>query len=296
MFEPILEQAPAKRQLNQMIESGRLPFGLLLYGPVAVGKTKLVTSFVRKVLCRGSKQWDCPCSPCKKVLNKVHPDVHLVAPNEQGRITVETVRSVVQHMELKPNEAPRKFVLFEQAEAMNSQASNALLKVLEEPLGNATLVLSTGFINRVLDTIRSRCQLVRCNFLSDSALGELLQGVGQVYDESVIELMNGSFTPDVIPKELNLLKNAWQMKDLEEPHTVDSDSLRRELVYMGSSLAEMLRTGHYRVHEMEFRRVPAHLVLGLFNQVDRSLHFLKRGVKPYLVLHYIHNRIREVQR
>jgi DNA polymerase-3 subunit delta' len=97
------------------------------------------------------------CQACRKIDHQNHPDLHILEP-EGSSIKIEQVRAFQRDLNLKPLEAPRKICIIEQAEAMTVGAANALLKTLEEPRGDSLLILLTDQPNRLLETIRSRCQ------------------------------------------------------------------------------------------------------------------------------------------
>jgi DNA polymerase-3 subunit delta' len=90
-----------------------------------------------------------------------HPDRFVLVPEEGKRIIkVEAVRALIEQLMLTTTISPRKVALIAPAEAMNVHAANALLKTLEEPLGQAVIILLSHDPSRLPATIRSRCQLV----------------------------------------------------------------------------------------------------------------------------------------
>ena len=93
----------------------------------------------------------------RKIDHQNHPDLHVLEPDGNS-IKIEQVRSLQKGLNLKPLEANRKICLIEEAESMTLGAANALLKTLEEPRGDTLLILLTAYPNRLLETIRSRCQ------------------------------------------------------------------------------------------------------------------------------------------
>ena len=116
------------------------------------------------------------CRACRKTLAGIHPDIIKIAPalDSQGRkkreITVDQIRGMVAAAQVVPNEGRRKVFLMEDADSMNRQAQNALLKLLEEPPRTAAFVLCCANERQLLDTVRSRCELLRAN--EDAAEGE----------------------------------------------------------------------------------------------------------------------------
>lgn len=102
------------------------------------------------------------CSPCRRIDSGAHPDVLWIRPESKSRvITIDQVREVLHVVSLKPTEARTKVAVLVDADRMNSQAANAFLKTLEEPPGNAALILLSTQPQNLLETILSRCLFLR---------------------------------------------------------------------------------------------------------------------------------------
>lgn len=155
----------AVASLQRDIHDNRLRHAYLIAGPAGLGKRTLAAAFVRALLCE--RQIGCgECRPCKLVAAGNHPDVIHVAPVVSGKtvriekITIDRIRELIKTLSLKPAEAARRIALVAGFETANEEASNAFLKTLEEPPGNAILVLTADNAESLLPTIRSRCEIV----------------------------------------------------------------------------------------------------------------------------------------
>lgn len=144
----------------------RFPSAVLLSGPEGVGKIQLAEAIAAALLCRPAREAKTgkvalPCGECKScrlMSGQTHPDFLEVVPEETGKmIKVDQVRSLTDFVYARPQIAPRRVVLLHPAEAMNLNASNALLKTLEEPSPDTFLILVSSHPARLLPTIRSRC-------------------------------------------------------------------------------------------------------------------------------------------
>ncbi len=159
---PLPWQTEHWQRLFQQCELQQLPHALLLAGPPAVGKRRFAAALVAMLLCRQPAASGLACGACRSCLLRIagtHPDAHWVAPEDAGKIIkIDQVRAVVNFVAQTAQQGGRKVIVVEPAEAMNRSAANALLKTLEEPAGDAFLVLITDAPGRLLPTIRSRCQ------------------------------------------------------------------------------------------------------------------------------------------
>lgn len=156
MFEQILGHERQKDVLSRALENGRIAHAYLFHGPDGIGKRLIAVALAKAIVC--DEQRGCGnCIPCRKIDHQNHPDFHILEPDGNS-IKIEQVRSVQRDLSLKPLESPRKICLIEEAELMTTAAANALLKTLEEPRGDTLLILLCAQPNRLLETIRSRCQ------------------------------------------------------------------------------------------------------------------------------------------
>lgn len=137
----------------------------LLHGPQGIGKRAMAERLMARLLCQQPKGADA-CGHCKSCLllkAGSHPDNFVLEPEEVDKpIKVDQVRELVAFVVQTAQLAGRKVILIEPVEAMNVNASNALLKSLEEPSGDTVLLLVSHQPSRLLATIKSRCQQVAC--------------------------------------------------------------------------------------------------------------------------------------
>lgn len=117
------------------------------------------------------------CSNCRKVKNGTHPDVIEVRAEltKEGRrkneIGVDIIRDIVKDAVIMPNEAARKVYIIYDADRMNEMAQNALLKILEEPTGEAAFILTAEFAGRFLPTVCSRCVVEEISSFETAGFG-----------------------------------------------------------------------------------------------------------------------------
>ncbi len=133
-----------------------LPAAYLFAGPAGSGKKANAEEIIKSLLGRFED----------------HPDFLKIQP-EKNAIKIEAIRTLIQRLSLKPFEKNRIVVWIEDADALTEGAANALLKTLEEPPGYVTFFLITAKPDRVLPTIRSRCQRVNFQLAGETLKGRL---------------------------------------------------------------------------------------------------------------------------
>ena len=153
------------RQLKEQLQprlSGGLGHAYILSGPKGCGKHTLASVLSRAMVCSGTGGKPCDmCPDCKKAAAGIHPDIITVAPLEEGKqILVDQVREFRADAYIRPNEAPRKVYVVEQADSMNPNAQNAMLKLLEDGPAYAAFLLLAENSGALLTTVRSRCEVL----------------------------------------------------------------------------------------------------------------------------------------
>lgn len=154
-------QTGQKQHLLSLLDAGRLPHAWLFHGPAGTGKDEFGHMFAWSLLCSAPHAHEpCgSCHSCQLYLAGNHPDL-LYLQAEEGKqiIPVDKVRQCVEFMQKTANQGGRRIAILPNAHHMNVNASNALLKTLEEPPPNTLLILLSSQPGLLLATIRSRCQ------------------------------------------------------------------------------------------------------------------------------------------
>lgn len=133
-------------------------------------RSSLAVSLAAAMLCEGTGDRPCgTCRHCRKALAGIHPDIATVSreTDSSGRprreIVVSQIRAVAADAQIMPNEADGKVYIISDADAMNTQAQNAFLKLLEEPPDGVSFILCASSAAGLLPTVRSRCVLMSLN-------------------------------------------------------------------------------------------------------------------------------------
>ena len=175
-------------QFRRALARGRMASTFLFVGPPGIGKRTFALRLAQALLCdeRADDQLD-PCERCPSCLQVAalsHPDVELLRrPPDKAFIPVESLIGDKEHrmreglcynISLKPYSGRRKIAIIDDADYLNKEGANCLLKTLEEPPPKSILILIGTSEQRQLPTIRSRCQVVRFQALAEQDLAELL--------------------------------------------------------------------------------------------------------------------------
>ena len=156
-FNDFLGNEKIKEQLSVLIETKRLPHAIILEGEEGMGKRTLARNIALNLFCRGEEKPCLECAQCKKVLKEIHPDLYeYTAPDRTAGFHVDKVREVIDDAGVKPNEADYKVYILGNAQSMNLNSQNALLKLLEEPPSYAVFILTVTNKSAMLETVLSR--------------------------------------------------------------------------------------------------------------------------------------------
>lgn len=144
------------------LQQDRLAHALMIEGPAGSGKNDLAIEMVGRLLCSEDQLEACgQCRSCKLLAGGAHPDRFELYPEEGSEIIkVDQVRNLIASLDLTTSISERKVAYIHPADGMNIAASNALLKSLEEPTGNAVMILVSSDPGSLPVTIRSRCQSI----------------------------------------------------------------------------------------------------------------------------------------
>jgi DNA polymerase III subunit delta' len=214
-------------QFHRALVRGRLASTFLFVGPAGVGKRAFAQRLAKALLCPNVPAESLApcgtCDSCVQVDSGVHPDLYLIAkPADRSSIPIQLLvgddahrmrEGLCHDLALKPFMGGRKVAIIDDADDLNEEGANCLLKTLEEPPPHSVLILIGTSPDKQLPTIRSRCQVVRFRPLPADTLAEILVARGLIADPAEAERI-APFADGSLERALQLAdEQLWSFRE-----------------------------------------------------------------------------------
>ena len=211
LFENIVGNNKIKESLKNAVKSNNVSHSYLFVGKAGVGKKIFAKDLAKKVMCLGSNggvqnngvknnevqnnnvandnlelDFD-NCDSCIKFDANSNPDFSIIVPDGKS-IKIEQIRNLQARIVEKPISSSKKVYIIDDADTMTEESQNCLLKTLEEPPEYAMIILIASNENRMLQTIKSRCVIIRFEDLTNEEISQILH----TNDQDIIRLCEGS--------------------------------------------------------------------------------------------------------
>jgi DNA polymerase-3 subunit delta' len=284
-------------QFRCSLTRGRLASTFLFVGPEGIGKRAFALKLAQALLCqRVPEERLDPCETCPgcvQVAAATHPDLELVS-RQAGRssLLVEQFIGTLErrgqeglchNLARKPLMGTRKVAIIDDADHLEAEGANCLLKILEEPPPRSVLILIGTSADMQLPTIRSRCQIVRFRPLSEATVSELLLEHGLAADEAEAERLarhsEGSLQRAVELSDSELWEFRGRLLGALARPNIETVRLAQQLTAFVEDAGS----------EASAKRARARLVLGFavefYRQLARQLSGAPRGEDDELQAH-----------
>lgn len=269
------------RLLSESYNKGKLSHAYIIEGSKLSGRDEFVQNIAAALLCEKAVEMRelVPCGKCPsciKAATKNHPDIIHVMHAKPTVLSVNEIREqVVSDISIKPYYGPYKIYIIYDAQLMNENAQNALLKTIEEPEPYGIIFLLTDNEDSFLQTIRSRCIRLSMDAVPRNDIAEsLLDEDGQ----QVIKALEGVVRSDA----LQINKTAKEMEDMDRQQVVRIAGLwvRDMLVYKSTGDRSRL---YFAAYEQSIRSMSASMTYEDLNEclevVDKVKARLSANVK-----------------
>lgn len=183
----ILGHEWAVNLLHQHIAQNSIKHAYLFTGPQGVGRRTLALRFAQAINCPNPPSPGVPCGECRtcrQIEKMEHVDLSFIeASTPGGTIKIDQIRDLQRNLSLSPYEAKYRIAILARFDEANASASNALLKILEEPPEKVILLLTAETPESLLPTIVSRCEVLRLTPLSIESLKNGLKALLSLPEE-----------------------------------------------------------------------------------------------------------------
>ncbi len=288
--------------LKNIVKNKSLANGYIFYGAEGIGKKQTALEFIKEIFKQSSQSE----SVEERITNNNHPDFLIIEPNsllstkssgssdlektvKSGSeiIKIAQIRNIKTFLGQKSINSEKKIVLIIDAHLLNEAASNCLLKTLEEP-SNGIFILLTSKLNLLLDTIISRCQIVRFRSFSSKQIKSILKEYldtskskinANLKFEDLINSANGSpnqllknieiwndFSDEIISKLDSPIKNSLEILEI-------SKSISEKLeILQQICLVNLIQTIWWRKTKN----------IGLVKKLENLKYLLRKNIQPRL--------------
>ena len=186
-FSDVVDQEHVTRTLKNSIKLGHISHAYLFNGPRGVGKTTIARVFAKAINCLNPNgEEPCgECEVCKSIVNGSNPDI--IEIDAASRTRVEQMRDTLEKTSFLPTMSKYKVYIIDEIHMLSSNSFNALLKTLEEPPAHVIFILCTTEVEKVIPTIRSRCQRFDFHLIDKDAMVSHLIDVSKEEDINISE-------------------------------------------------------------------------------------------------------------
>ena len=183
-FKAILGHEQIIEHLQNAVTMDKVSHAYIINGPDKSGKMMLAEAFAMALQCEGEGKRPClECRSCRQAADHNQPDIIYVSHEKPNTIGVDDIRTQINNdIDIKPYSSRYKVYIVDEAQKMNQQAQNALLKTIEEPPAYAIILLLTTNADSFLQTILSRCITLNLKAVKEDKIKEYLMKHYQIPD------------------------------------------------------------------------------------------------------------------
>ena len=178
-FGEVVDQEYVTKTLINAINAGKISHAYLFNGPRGIGKTSIARIFAKAINCEHSRGAEpcCECEICKSIVDGSNPDI--IEIDAASRTKVEQMRDTLEKVSFLPSMCKYKVYIIDEVHMLSQSSFNALLKTLEEPPAHVIFILCTTEVDKVIPTIRSRCQRFDFHLISSDTMEERLRYIAK---------------------------------------------------------------------------------------------------------------------
>ncbi|MGZ3723806.1 MAG: DNA polymerase III subunit [Bdellovibrionales bacterium] len=168
LIDAVIGHTQVWENLIRQMRAGHLPHAMAFAGPSGIGKKRVAWAFAQALVCEREERPCGECPACRRIENQQSESLLFLEP-EKGTIKLDSTHQILQFLTLQRIGRAR-VIIIDSAQTMNPQATNALLKVLEEPPPETYFILVVSELSQLLPTLRSRVQVLRFSPLTEAQI------------------------------------------------------------------------------------------------------------------------------
>lgn len=230
-FDLINEQADIKKILLNTKRKNRLSHAYIFEGPAGVGKREMAYFFAMMLYCKEDEPC-MRCEVCHQILNNEHLNVYVISSDSKV-IKKEQIVGLQEEFSKTSNVSGPRIYIIVDADKMNQNSQNSLLKFIEEPEEGIYGILCTTNVGKILPTITSRCQTISFKSLDDRLLASMLENKGvEAHLAAILSKLTNNIDDAIL---MSSDPNALRLNDLFKDF-LDVDSPSKAVMYQRKNL------------------------------------------------------------
>ncbi len=228
-----LDISSVRDSLSKIVTSGEIPHAFLFAGPKGTGKTSTARILAKIINCESKKQPCNQCKQCKSINNGTNIDViEMDAASNRGIDDIRALRDIIK---LAPANAKAKIYIIDEAHMLTTEASNALLKTLEEPPEHVYFIMATTNPEKLIETIKSRTTLIQ---FTKATIDETKRSLQRIIKSEKIKI-DEKTVEKIVKMSKGSLRDAVK---LLENYFKDNDFIKNQKVFDIDKFVENLST------------------------------------------------------
>lgn len=173
----VIGQEPIVNIIKSAIKKNRISNGIIITGIRGTGKTSIARIIAKAVNCLSTDEEDKPCLKCSSCISDNQNNIDIIEMDAASNTGVDDIRIIIESCQYKPALLKYKVFIIDEVHMLSKSAFNALLKTLEEPPSHIKFIFATTEIDKVPDTIISRCLRLDLKRVSDIELTQYLSEI-----------------------------------------------------------------------------------------------------------------------